>query len=320
MGQDTKASDWQFAGVLSGGISVVAAASAWTFTFKSAKAAHQEDFVLVAKGIASPGAQVEVSWPDVEAEDLAWSSIPCKRAFSAKELHGSEAHVVTGGVSAVMWGYSELFADAGKASDPLFVAARNNGFALGPQLEIAGNVGEFSGAWYSIGDLLSKVVIPAMKGGVVLVGVATGLFQAGDALLKGRADAIRNAFFSGYAQALADLTSDKFSESKTAWSHEKLLRLDPVFVIRTELDKYKAKGSSGSPFSIDNAREAGQAFVLQDVDSFIKTRGTTAYYAAVKRHQDLYGARDAIRQDRYLTILISQFKSTGRLFGVRFES
>ncbi len=318
MGRETKASDWEFAGVLSGGISIVAAVSAWTFSFRSAAAAHAEDFILVTKGIATVGVSAEISWPDVEAEDLQWSSVGSKRPFSAKELDGSPACVVSGGVSAVLWGYSELLASAGAMTDLLFSGARNNGFGLGVQLDLGVSAGEYYGSWYSIGSVLKDYVIPPLKAGVVIAGVASGLFMAGEALLRGRNLAIRNAFFSGYAQGLADLTSDRFSESSTAWNLAALMRTDPAEVLRRELKEYARKGSSGASLALSAVRDAGQAFILQDVDVFMKSKGNSAYYAEVKRQQSLYGVRDSARQDRYFQLLEGQYRTKGFLFGARF--
>ncbi len=317
--QFTKASDWKFAGVLSAGISAVGAISAWTFSFKSASAAHECDFVLVSTGIATPGVSAEISAPDLEAEDIQWTDIVCKRPFSAAELNGAKAHVITGGPSAVFVGYSELFADAQIGTDVLFQNARNNGFSLGVSVEPGFSVGEYSGYWLSIGLVLKKLVIPTLKAGILITSVGTGLFQAGDALLAGRAEAVRNAYFGGYAQGLADLTGEKFSESSTAWIHQKLLTINPNTALQSALDIYGKKGSSGASTALDQARDAGQAQILQDVDGYIKSRGLKAYETAVQKHSDVFGRSDVVRKDRYFDLLKAQYKTSGSLFGIRFD-
>ncbi len=107
MGKDTKADDWRFAGVLSLGASIGLAGGGWVFSFKSNKACHQEDFVLLAAGFGTPGISVDVSLPDFNTNDLGWTPIRCARPFSASDLHGAVGDVLSVG-AAIGVGYSRI--------------------------------------------------------------------------------------------------------------------------------------------------------------------------------------------------------------------
>jgi hypothetical protein len=111
MGRDTKASDWQFAGILSLGASIGVAAGGWIFTFKSLQAAYQEDFIMLGAGIGTPGTTVEVSLPSFLEGDLSWSPIKSHQPFSAEDLDGSKGTIGTYGASAGI-GYSRLYASS----------------------------------------------------------------------------------------------------------------------------------------------------------------------------------------------------------------
>jgi hypothetical protein len=111
MGRDTKASDWQFAGILSLGASIGIAGGGWIFTFRSRQAAYQEDFIMLGAGIGTPGTTVEVSLPSFMEGDLSWSPISSRQPFSAEDLSGSKGTIGTYGASAGI-GYSRLYASS----------------------------------------------------------------------------------------------------------------------------------------------------------------------------------------------------------------
>ncbi len=111
MARDTRASDWQFAGILSLGASIGLAAGGWVFTFKSMTAACREDFVMLGAGFGTAGTTLEISLPSFLEGDLSWSPIKSDVPFSAEDLHGAPGVIGTIGASAGL-GYSRLYATA----------------------------------------------------------------------------------------------------------------------------------------------------------------------------------------------------------------
>ncbi len=333
MGRDTKASDWEFAGILSTTASAVVAAGGWLFTFRSKAANHWEDFVMVGAGAGTPGVSVEVSLPSFTEIDLSWSKITCTRPFSANELHLSSGAIGSAGASIFGLGYSRLYASAGIIPDfsakgrnaTLFINQSNDGLGvLGEKgskpgakgLKAPTSAGAIGvvGVWISAGEIVKGILDAAKAVGTVAVyALSAGLFQAGEALLTGRGQAVSYKFSNGYAAMLANLTSTDPDLS----GYGTLKNLDWKGYLYRYGTLYVEGGTKAND-ALSAVEQLGQAAILQEVLKYGNMKGGDAWIDAKHLHRRKYGLDDETRRLRYLDILYQQVKD-GRTLGVRID-
>jgi hypothetical protein len=319
-----KATDWEYAGVMTTAASVGLIGGGWMFSFRSKSAGVTEDFVLVAVGVATPGLVVEVSLPDLTTGDLCWSPIT-SRPFSAVDLASAGGLILTGGVSAVYGGWSSLFLSAGPSTKgvmtgpPYFSNQRNDGFAVGIEFKPGVSGAAVGGTFVSLGSVLSKVIVTAVNTGILSIGVGTGLFQAGDALLAGRGMAVLNVFCEGYAAMLAEIT-DAGNWTYTESYLERLDGMNWEGVVNRCGQTVQKMGSRTPNGTYDDAREAGMACVYQAVNSMCYALGQKDYFDALGNSQrSMYGSDKNQRRKRYEQILFEQVKKgkTAKHLGIR---
>ncbi len=322
--RNKQASDWEYAGVMTTAASIGLIGGGWMFSFRSKSAGVTEDFVLVAVGVATPGLVIEVSLPELTTGDLCWSPIT-SRPFSALDLAYAGGTIATGGVSAVYGGWSSLFlsaapnGDGGRTGAPYFVNQRNDGFAVGIEFKPAVSGAAVAGRFVSLGSVLSKGIVTAVNYSILSVGVGTGLFQAGDALLTGRGQAVLNVFCEGYAAMLAEITD----AGNWTYGESYLERLDTMNwegVVNRCGQTVQKMGSRTPNGTYDDAREAGMACVYQEVNYFCYALGQKEYYDKLgSTHRSMYGAAKNGRRKRYEEILFEQVKKgkTAKQLGLR---
>lgn len=319
MARGTKATDWEYAGVLSLSASIGLGGGGWLFSFRSKQAQCWEDFVLLGMGIAVPGLSIEVSVPDMATDDLSWSKIQCLRPFSAADLHDSFGDFRTVGASALLVGYSKLYLTAKSKHGPAFFMDQvNDGFSVGVELKPVANISGAGGTLYSIGTVLRDYIVPVINVSFASVGFATGLVQAGDALLTGRGQAVSYSFCNGYARRLADVTS----EGKWEIGEDRFQQLQAFHwasVVRTLGKLYRDGGSKANPSLLDNVEIAGEAAILQDVQKLYDTKGEDYCKEIFKRQRTLYGANKDFRRKKYLDVLYKQVQASSNI-GIRLDA
>ena len=117
MNRKGKASDWEYAGVMSLNAGVFLGLGGWVFSFRSKQLDVWEDYILVAgSATTSIGASIELSLPEISSEELSWSQIQCLVPFSAEDLQFSDASFSNAGVGAAFVGYSRMYLSAWKVS------------------------------------------------------------------------------------------------------------------------------------------------------------------------------------------------------------
>lgn len=159
---------------------------------------------------------------------------------------------------------------------------------------------------------VSAAGVAAVATGVFLCGVAWltfGLYSIAKASRDGRSVGIRRAFSNGYAGMLADLTSNTLTFTPQAVDAAKRLLEIPW---QTDLAK------AGSQYLIgggDYLREVmlsnqitslGGAAICQDVDRYVKSRGTAAWATLTRAQRQRYGEDDVARKRAYISILYHQ--------------
>lgn len=125
-----KASDWEAAGVLQMGAAEGYGAATFLFDFRSHWAGYQGQFLLTVAGAGLGGSLGGSTAPSFANKGLSYSTIPCKKSFSAEDLNYSPAHIYTVGVGAMLT-YSLCYISAGVGGGALFHWADVGGWGFG---------------------------------------------------------------------------------------------------------------------------------------------------------------------------------------------
>ncbi|WP_156387400.1 hypothetical protein [Devosia sp. Root105] len=134
MSNDAMAADWQCVGVAQVGAAVIVAGGIYCFEFRSSSANVRAKFLFIGGGLGaggSLGGGMSPSPLDFATNTIPdiWTSLECRRPFSANELDKAYAALTTLGAAFAL-GYS-LMSITGGWVDPLFTAQNVSGWGTG---------------------------------------------------------------------------------------------------------------------------------------------------------------------------------------------
>jgi len=130
MGNGTKVTDWEVAGVAQVGGAATLGGGAWMFEFKSTLAAVKQAFVFVGAGLGVGGSVGGASAPDFSAGTPSYTAITCDRAFSVDDLSGSAGRLTTAGAGLAV-GYGVTIISAFNLRGSMFSSQECYGISIG---------------------------------------------------------------------------------------------------------------------------------------------------------------------------------------------
>ena len=102
MALDTRASDWEFAGICQVGGAAGVGGGGFMFMFQSETAGERQDVFFFGGGIGAGGSIGGASSPHISTGEIPYSPITCINPFSMRDLHNSVGSIVSGGLSTIV--------------------------------------------------------------------------------------------------------------------------------------------------------------------------------------------------------------------------